>query len=694
MRTRKTGLPALACTVGFLGATLLLATSNAAAPVGTPGAAVGAWGFDLAGMDTHLKPGDDFYSYANGQWTANEQIPADRTWMGVVPKLRILSEERLKTLVAELAARAPTALNAEERQIREFFAAYTDTNAIEARGMAPAERDLKYLASLKTREAIATAMGTPGIATDGPFGVYIGTDLKHSSAYVLYVSQSGLGMPDRDYYLRADKALVDTRAAYLKYLTAMLTLTGAAHASQRANAILALETEIATAHWPAADRRDADKTYNPMTIAKLQRYAPGFSWRAFFTAQGLSAINPHGERVVILNENTAIPPLAKLFQATPVAVWRDYLIVHYLHNRAAYLPVRFDAANFEFYGKALSGRTQQLPRETRAVYELNARLAHPLGKLYVARYFTPEAKAKVEALVDNLLKAYDTDLRQLTWMSAATRDQALEKLHAFTPHIGYPDQWRDYSGLQIKSTDLLGDIGRSDVFEWRFTLDRIDQPVDRNEWDLTPSTVNANYRADLNSIFFPAAILQPPVFDANADDAVNYGAIGAVIGHEISHGFDDQGSKFDGVGNLKSWWSDADRAAFDARTAVLSQQYDAYEGLPGINVNGKLTLGENIADLAGLTIAINAYHIALGGKAAPLLDGYTGDQRLFLSYAQYCRVKMRDGFQRQMLLSDPHSPGEFRTIGVPRNLDAWYAAFGVQPGDKYYLPPEQRVRLW
>ena len=692
MRQSKTFLPALACIAGLIAARF--ADAAVTEPVGASVAAVGAWGFDLSGMDTHFKPGEDFYSYANGQWTANEQIPADRTWMGVVPKLRILSEERLKTLVAQLAARPVAALIPEERQIREFFDAYTDTKAIEARGLAPAARDLKYLAGLKTREAIATAMGTPGIGTDSPFGAYISTDLKHSSAYALYIVQSGLGMPDRDYYLRTDKALEDTRSAYRKYLETMLRLTGGTHASQRADAILVLETRIATAHWSAADRRDADKTYNPMTITELQRYAPGFSWRDFFVALGLSANDPHGERIVILSENTAIPPLAKVFQATPVAVWRDYLLVHYLHNRSAYLPIRFDNANFDFYGKALSGKTRQLPRETRAVYELNTRLADPMGKLYVARYFTPAAKAKVEALVDNLLKAYDADLRQLTWMTAATRDQALEKLHAFTPHIGYPNQWRDYSGLKINSDDLLGDIRRSDVFEWRFTLDRIDKPVDRNEWDLTPATVNAGYRPDLNSIFFPAAFLQPPVFDANADAAVNYGAIGAVIGHEISHGFDDQGSKFDGVGNLKSWWSDADRAAFDARTALLSQQFDAYEGLPGVNVNGKLTLGENIADLAGLTIAINAYHIALSGKEPPLLDGFTGDQRLFLSYAQFHRSKMREGFQRQLLLSDPHSPDEYRTIGVPRNLDAWYAAFGVQPGDKYYLAPEQRVRLW
>jgi putative endopeptidase len=688
MMTNRSNLLALAFAAGACLATL------AASAADGPHAAIGAWGFDLAGMDTSTKPGDDFFRFTNGHWVATTDIPADRTWMGVVPQLRILSEERMKKLVGELEARDAASLSPEERQLRDFFDAYVDTKAIEAAGLKPAEKDLRYLAGLKTLKDVAQAMGTQGRGTTSIFGTFITTDIKHSNAYVLYVTQSGLGMPDRDYYLGTDKALAATRDAYRKYLATMLTLSGAKNAQKRADAIFALETEIAKAHWPAADRRDADKTYNPMTIAALQTYAPGFPWRVFFAAQDLPAKGPHGDRIVVLNENTAFPPMAKVFAKTPVAVWRDYLTVQYLHNYAAYLPARFDDADFEFYGKALNGKTAQLPRDTRAVHELDARLGHPLGKLYVQKYFTPEAKAKIETLVGNLLKAYDADIRQLGWMTPATRAKALEKLHAFTPHVGYPDKWRDYSGLKIVRGDLIGDVERSDVFEWRFTLDRIDDPVDRNEWDMTPPTVNADYRPDLNSIFFPAAILQPPVFDPNADDAVNYGAIGAVIGHEISHGFDDQGSKFDGAGNLKSWWTDEDRKAFDARTGELSAQYDSYEGLPGLHVNGKLTLGENIADLAGLTIAYNAYHISLGGKEPPVLDGYTGDQRLFLSYAQYYRAKLRDGFLRQLILSNPHSPVQFRAIGAPRNLDAWYAAFGVKDGDKYYLPPEKRVRLW
>jgi putative endopeptidase len=670
------------------------ATCVVAAPAEKPRAAVGNWGVDLAGMDTSIKPGDDFFGYVNGKWVASEVIPEDRTWMGTIPALRILSEERMKALVAGLAARDPASLNSEEHQILDLFNAYVDTVAIEAHGLKPAETDLKYLASLKTEEDVARAMGAVGRGTTSIFGTYISTNIKSSNAYVTYVAQSGLGMPDRDYYLKDDAALAETRAAYKIFLAKMLTLTGARNAAERAQAVFDLETKIAKVQWPAADRRDADKTYNATTIAGLATYAPGFAWAAFFDVQGISAKGPGGDRVIVLNENTAFPPLAKIFAATPVAVWRDYLTINYLHNYSAFLPARFDDADFEFYGKALSGKTKQLPRATRAVHLLDTRLGHPFGKLYVAKYFPPESKAKMEVLVGNLLKAYDADIRGLSWMTPVTRAKALDKLHAFTPHIGYPDKWRDYSGLRIERGGLLGDIERSDEFEWRFTLDRIDSPVDRNEWEMTPPTVNAEYRPDFNSIFFPAAFLQAPVFDPNADAAVNYGAIGAVIGHEISHGFDDQGSKFDGDGNLKSWWTDEDRKAFEARTAQLGAQYDSYEGLPGLNVNGQLTMGENIADLAGLTIAYNAYHISLGGKTPAKLDGFSADQRLFLSFAQYYRAKMRDGFQRQLLLSDPHSPVQFRTIGAPRNVDAWYGAFGVKPGDKYYLAPADRVRLW
>ena len=674
-------------------ALLVLALSAAAcvAPSGTPveGPEFGAWGIDLTARDVSVKPGDDFFIYANGGWLKTMEIPADRTSTGSFQNLQILSEKRMKELVAELEARDPTTLNPEEKQLRDLYDAFTDTKQIEERGLEPIKPDLARIAALKTRDDVAALMGDPAFPSDSIVGTGIIPDAKNSNVYVVTATQSGLGLPDRDYYLRDDPALAATRDAYKKYLVSMLTLAGVSDAENRAAAVYALEADIAKAHWPVAERRNADKVYNPMTVKALTAFAPGFAWEKFFKAQGIAA-----GRKVVVRENTAFPPLAKLFAKTPIAVWRDYLTIHYLHSMAPHLPKAVDDANFEFYGKVLGGQAQQLPRETRAVRLLDSLLPHPFGKLYVAKYFPPATKAKAEQLVANLLKAYDADIRTITWMSPVTRQKALDKLHAFTPHIGYPDKWRDYSGLAIKRDDLIGNVERSSAFEWNYRLARIDQPVDRSEWGMTPPTINAYYTQLFNSIFFPAAILQPPFFDPNADDAVNYGGIGTVIGHEISHGFDDQGSKYTGAGILDSWWTDDDRKAFDARTAMLGAQFDTYEGLPGLHVNGKLTMGENIGDLSGLSIALKAYHASLNGKPAPVLDGYTADQRFFLAFAQVWRAKYRDSQMRQQILSNPHSPPHFRVDGPTRNIDEWYTAFDVKPGDKMYLPPEQRVRLW
>ena len=654
----------------------------------------GAWGVDLTGMDKSVKPGDDFFDYANGAWFKRTDIPADRTSIGSFQNLQILSEQRMKALIAEIEAKDHAALSPEEKQIRDLYDAFTDTADIEKRGLDPVKPDLARIAALQTPEDVARLMGDPafpsssdgyGIAADG-----ISPDPKNSNVYVMTITQSGLGLPNRDYYLKDDPALAATRDAYKKYLATMLAFAGETRdVEARVAAVYALEDGIATAQWPAADRRNAEKVYNPMTVADLATYAPGFDWADFFKAQGIEAT-----RKVIVRENTAFPPLAALFAKTPVAVWRDYLTIHYLHAMAPFLPKAIDDADFDFNGKVLSGQAQQLPRETRAVHLIDNLLPHPFGKLYVAKYFPPATKAKAEALVANLLKSYDADIRQITWMSDVTKKKALDKLHAFTPHIGYPDAWRDFSGLVIRKDDLAGDIERSNAFEWQYRLARIDQAVDRNEWSMTPPTINAYYTQLFNSIFFPAAILQPPFFDPNADDAVNYGGIGAVIGHEISHGFDDQGSKYTGAGILESWWTDDDRKAFEARVSMLGAQFDSYEGLPGLHVNGKLTMGENIGDLSGITIALQAYHASLGGKPARVIGGYTGDQRFFLAFAQIWRGKYRDGQMRQQVLSNPHSPPHFRVVGPTRNVDAWYAAFGVKPGDKMYLPPEQRVKLW
>jgi predicted metalloendopeptidase len=474
----------------------------------------------------------------------------------------------------------------------------------------------------------------------------------------------------------------------------MLGLAGV-HDAARSAAVYALEDKIAHVHWPAADRREADKVYNPMTRGSLARFAPQFPWQAFFSAAGVSRSSPKGERSVVVREKSAFPKLAAVFAATPVAVWRDYLTVRYLHSRASYLPQRVDDTDFAFYGVVIAGQKEQLPRDLRGIHLLDSQMGEALGKLYVARYFPPEAKAKIQQLVANILKAYEADIQTLTWMTPATRTKALEKIRRFTVKVGYPDRWRDYSALAIAPGQLVGDVTNAQVFEWNRELKRIDDPVDRGEWGMTPPTNNAYNNPPLNEIVFPAGILQPPYFDPHADDAVNYGEIGATIGHEISHGFDDQGSKYDASGRLSEWWTAEDRKAFDARTAALAKQYDQYEPLPGLHVNGRLTLGENIADLAGLVIAHKAYLISLGGKPAPVLDGFSGDQRFYIAYGQSWREVWTDSLTRRIVLSNPHSPSALRVNGVLRNDNGWYDAFPrVMPGDALYLPPAERVSLW
>ena len=659
-----------------------------------PKAELGQWGVELKSMDTAVKPGDDFFEYVNGTWLKTATIPADRSSTGSFQDLRIESEKRMKQIVGELAAKPYDQLSSEEKKLRDLYDAFLDRKQIDSRGLAPVKADLTYIGGLKTHRDVARAMGSIKLQADTIYNMYIGVDDKNPESYSVNLLQGGLGMPDRDYYLRDDKALQTTRDAYKTYLAAMLSLAGEKHADARAAKVYALETEIAKVQWPNADRRDANKIYNPMTVSELEKLAPAFPWKPFLKEAGIPLTSPKGERRVIIAEKSAFPKLAEIFARTPVPVWRDYLTVHFLHAYAAFLPAAVDNTNFDFYGKVVSGNTQQLDRATRAVHLLDNSLGEALGKLYVARYFPPEAKAKAQALVANLLKTYEADIKTLDWMTPETREKALAKLHKFTPYIGYPDKWRDYSAYTVTRDDLVGDIERSAQFEWNRDLKRLDDPVDKTEWGMTPQTVNAYYNPSFNKIVFPAAILQPPFFDPNADDAVNYGGIGAVIGHEISHGFDDQGSKYNGDGVLANWWTDQDRKNFEARVSALGQQYDSYEPLPGLHINGAFTMGENIADLAGLTISFKAYHLSLNGKPAPVLDGFTGDQRFFLSYAQIWRGKYRDGALRAQVLSNEHSPGQFRAIGATRNLDQWYATFDVTPGEKYYLPPDKRVHLW
>ena len=651
----------------------------------------GTWGVDLSAMDKTVKPGDDFFQYANGNWYKNAVIPPDRASTGSFQDLRILSEKRMQEIAASLDARPYAQLSDEEKKLHDLYDAYVDQAALDAKGLAPAKPDLDAIANAKTHEDIAALMGDPSLQIDSPVGFGIGINDKNPNAYSINLGQSGLGLPDRDYYLRDDAELAKARDAYKKHLAEMFKMAGMSDGEKRAEAVFALEHKMADAEWANADRRDEDKIYNPMTYAELKTLAPQMPWDAMFSRSGLKM---DANRQVIVAEKSAFPKLAAIFAETPVETWRDYMTVHYLHTYAAYLPKAFDDADFAFYGTALQGTAQQLPRTARAAHVLDGAMGEALGKLYVAKYFPPEAKAKAVELVHNLLKAYSADIKTLDWMSPETKAKAEEKIRKFTVKIGYPDHWRDYSALEIKRDDLIGNIHRANQFEWNRQAKRIDEPTDKTEWGMSPPTVNAYNNSQWNEIVFPAAIMQPPFFDPNADDAVNYGGIGAVIGHEISHGFDDQGAKFDSDGVFNNWWTPDDLKTFQAKTTMLGKQYDAYEPLPGLHVNGAFTMGENVADNAGIAIALKAYHISLGGKPAPVIDGFTGDQRFYLSFGQIWQAKVRDGALRQQVLSNEHSPPMQRAIGASRNQNEWYAAFGVKPGDKYYLPPEKRVHLW
>ena len=670
----------------------LLAATSALA---LEGPQLGKWGVDVAAMDTSTKPGDNFFHYVNGGWEKTAQIPADRSSTGSFQDLQILSEKRLRTIIDELDTKPVASLSPEEKKLRDLYDAFENTAAIDAAGLKPAQKDLDYFAGLKTLDDVARAMGSMRLQTFSPIDIGIGVDDKHPDNYSVNLSQGGLGMPDRDYYLSNDPAIVKTREAYRKYLADMMTLAGMTDAQARADKVLALETEIAKVQWSRAQRRDVNATYNSMSISALKALAPDFAWDAYLAESGIPLKKPDGsERSVIVAEKSAFGPLGAIFKSTPVAVWRDYLTVHYLHTFSAFLPKAYDDRDFAFYGTVLGGRTQQLDRKVRGVHLLDRTMGEALGKLYVARYFPPEAKAKADALVHNMLAAYDADIKTLAWMTPQTRAKALDKLHQFMPKIGYPSKWRDYAALEVSATNPLANAQAASTFEFNYEVGRIDKPVDKAEWGMTPSTINAYYNPVFNEIVFPAAILQPPFFDPNADDAVNYGAIGAVIGHEISHGFDDQGAEYDGKGVLQNWWTPADKANFEARTKALVAQYDAYEPLPGLHVIGANTLGENIGDNSGIAIALKAYHMSLKGKPAPKIDGYTGDQRFFLAFGQVWRSKYRESALRTQTLSNEHAVAEFRVIGATRNQDEWYKAFDVKPGDKYYLPPEQRVHIW
>ena len=658
------------------------------APAAAPAlrAAIGDFGVDLAAGDRSVRPGDDFFAYANGAWYTRFVIPADHSSYGPFNALEELSAERVRTII-EAAAAAHPAAGTPEQQIGDYYASFMATEAIETNGLAPAQADLKRIAEATTREALARLFALPGFAS--LFDIDLPADFRNPDRYAVVISESSLGLPDRDYYLKDDPQLRALREKYVAYVAEILTLGDSADAAAKARDIMAFETAAARVQWPIEKRRDVEATYNPRTRQQLLAYAPGFPWAAFLESARLGA-----RQDLVLAEITAIRDLAQLFNRTPLATLQAWLTFQYLSGHAAYLPRRFDAAHFAFYGGALHGQPEQRERWKRAVDDVNAALGEPVGRLYVAQHFPPESKAKMLTLVGDLLAALNGRIDQLDWMTTATKSRAHEKLATFTLKIGYPDEWKDYSALVTRRDDLLGNVRRAAEWHWNYQVARLDKPVDRAEWQMNPQDINAYYNPSNNEIVFPAAILQPPFFDPNADAAVNFGAIGAVIGHEIGHGFDDQGRKFGPDGALEDWWTPKDAQEFTARTARLIHEYSAFEALPGLNVNGANTVGENIGDLGGLNMAYEAYRISLHGAPAPLIDGLAGAQRFFLAYAQVWRSKYRDGALRELVLSDVHSPDRFRVNGPLPNIDAWYEAFNVQPGDKLYIKPEDRVRIW
>jgi predicted metalloendopeptidase len=667
-------------------ATAAPATATTSAP--PTKAAIGDFGLDLSGGNPRVKAGDDFFSYANGSWYDGFTIPSDHASFGPFDRLDELSKERVRGII-EQAAAAQAAAGTPEQQIGDYYAAYMDQAAIEAKGLAPAQADLQRIAAARTHADIARLFGEPGFAS--LFDVQLPPDFRNPDRYSVFISESTLGLPDRDYYLKDDPQLKALRAEYVAYIAQMLTLSGVAEASAQAQAgeIMAFETAAAKVQWPIEKRRDVDAIYNPRTKAQLLTFAPGFPWQTFLEAQQLGA-----RQDVVLGELGAIRDLAALFGRTDVSTLQAFLRFHYLSSHAAYLPKRFDEARFAFYGKTMRGQPQQRERWKRAVDAVDDAIGESVGRLYVARYFPPESKAKMQQLVADLEAALNERIDALDWMTRETKARAHEKLAAFTPKIGYPDKWKDYSSLVIRRDDLLGNVRRSAEWQWNYQVARLDKPVDRSEWQMTPQEINAYYNPSNNEIVFPAAILQPPFFDPNADAAVNFGAIGAVIGHEIGHGFDDQGRKFGPDGAMKDWWTAQDAQVFTERTARLIREFNAFEALPGLKVNGANTIGENIGDLGGLNMAHEAYRISLKGQAAPVIDGLSGDQRFFLAYAQVWREKYRDGALRELVMTDVHSPSQFRVNGPLPNIDAWYTAFDVQPGDKLYIAPADRVRIW
>jgi putative endopeptidase len=690
MNTRRQA----ALAVGLLGAIVIGAAAGE--PAAKP--QYGAWGMDLSAMDAGVKPGDDFNRFASGAWIARTTIPADKSIASLRYLMTDLTEARLHTMME--AAAAETADSSSLRgKIGAFYKSFMDVDKVEKLGASPIRAHLVAIRQAKNRQDLAKLMGRNNSDFySSLFNLSIDVDLKDVSRYALLIGQGGLGLPDRDYYLQSSFAT--QKAAYQDYVEKLLSLIGWADPHVSAEAVVDFESRIAEASWSKTQQRDLNKLYNPMTLAQLAQLAPNFPWQHFLTAAGVG-----GTARLVVGEVSAFPRIASLYDSTPLSVLQAWQAFSITDNAAFYLSKPFADARFELRGKVLQGQPSEAKRWIKAVRAVGGSdcsgdrvdcfgdMGFGVGQLYAAQYFPPESKAKIEALVGNVKSAMRARIERLDWMGADTKVEALKKLDTYQIKVGYPDHPRDYSTLVVRDDDLVGNVRRAGEGDWRFFVARMSGPVDRSDWLMTPQTNDA-YNGPLRDIVFPAGILQPPIFDPAADPAVNYGAIGAVIGHELTHGFDDEGRKLDAKGQLRDWWTAADAAAFDARAKKLGAQYASFEPVSGTHINGDLTMGENIADLGGINVALEAYHRFLDGQPAPVIDGFTGDQRVLLGWAQAWRGKMRDDAVRQQVASDPHSPRAFRVIGPTRNVDEWYEAFGVKPGDAYYLPVDERVRIW
>jgi len=648
-------------------------------------------GVDLTYVDGSVRAQDDVYQYLNGQWLRTFQLPPDKGAVGSFTAIEDATEEQLRSIVEGLDQAASGDADPDAKKLADLYASFMNEEQIEALGLKPLQAEFASIDAIKDMNGISALIAhMNAIGAGAPYGLGINLDARNSTQYAVTLFQSGLGLPDRDYYLKDDAKLKDARTSYRAHIEKMLTMAGEAKAGAASEAILNLETSLAKIQWTRVEERDPIKTYNKTAISELSALMPGYDWPRFVRSAGFEG----KVDAVIVTEPSYLKALAKVMTGTPLPVWKTYFKWRVLSAAAPYLTKAFVDERFAFTGGVLRGVPQNQPRWKRGVALLDGSLGEALGKLYVAKYFPPQNKARMELLVQNLLEAYRRDIDTLDWMSAETKVGAQAKLAKMLPKIGYPDRWRDYTALKISRDDLRGNVVRAIEFEYRRNLAKLGKPVDRGEWRMRPQTVNASYNPTSNEITFPAAILQPPFFDAAADDAANYGGIGAVIGHEMSHGFDDRGSQFDADGNLHDWFTKADHDKFAEKTKALIAQYNAYEPVPDYHVNGALTLGENIADNSGLAIAYKAYRISLAGHEAPVIDGFSGDQRLYLGWVQVWRGKVREAETIQRIKTDPHSPPAVRGTAPLRNQAGFYAAFGLKPGDKMYLPPEQRVNIW